>query len=53
MINFDPTDLNIVPTSNWTLAEKGAKQVEIVGLGDKCKVKLLLACSLTCELLPF
>jgi hypothetical protein len=52
IVNFDQTGLSIVPTSSWTLAEKGAKQVEIVGLDDKRQITALLGCSLTGDLLP-
>ena len=31
VINFDPTDLNIVPTSDWTMEAEESKRVEVIG----------------------
>ena len=38
MINFDQTGIKIVPTSGWTLEQKGAKQVTVTGLSDKREI---------------
>ena len=35
IINWDQTGLYLVPSSNWTMAEKGKKRVSIRGLKDK------------------
>ena len=35
VINWDHTDLNYVPVSNWTMEKEGAKRVEIGGINDK------------------
>ncbi len=35
IINFDQTNANYVPVSEWTLAKEGSKQVPIIGLEDK------------------
>ena len=35
ILNWDHTDINVVPTSSWTMEEKGSKKVEIVTLDDK------------------
>ena len=35
ILNWDQTGLSIVPTSNWTLEQKGAKRVELIGITDK------------------
>ena len=35
VFNWDQTGISIVPGSSWTMAVKGLKQVEIVGMGDK------------------
>ena len=32
LIKWHPTGLNLVPTSNWTMAQKGQKRVSIKGL---------------------
>ena len=34
IINWDQTGVKMVPWSEWTMAEKGSKQVSITGLGD-------------------
>ena len=52
VVNFDETGLPIVPQSDWTMEEKGSKQVPLVGLDDKRQITGVLACSLTGELLP-
>lgn len=52
IIAFDQTGLRIVPHSNWTMEEKGAKQCSIVGLDDKREVTAVLGISLSGDLLP-
>lgn len=52
IVNWDQTGVNIVPTGEWTLAPKGAKQVSIFGLDDKRQITVLFAVSLDGQLLP-
>ncbi|XP_041356072.1 unconventional myosin-Vb-like [Gigantopelta aegis] len=52
VINFDQTGVKLVPVSNWTLAEKGAKQVTVVGIDDKHEITMLLGSSASGNLLP-
>lgn len=52
VINWDQTNLKLVPVSNWTLADKGSKQVSIVGLDDKREITVLLAASMFGSMLP-
>ena len=52
IINWDHTGINYVPTSNWTMAEEGSNRVEIVGLGDKRQITVVLSCSLSGNFLP-
>ena len=52
VINWDQTGTKFVPTSQWTLAEQGAKQVDVTGLDDKRDMTALLACTLSGSLLP-
>ena len=33
-MNWDHTGVNIVPSSKWTMEEKGMKQVEHAGVDD-------------------
>jgi len=34
-INWDQTEINIVPVSQWTMDVEGAKRIEITGIDDK------------------
>eukprot|EP00058_Branchiostoma_floridae_P006720 XP_002592208.1 hypothetical protein BRAFLDRAFT_84636 [Branchiostoma floridae] len=52
VINWDQTGVNIVPVGDWTLEEAGARQVPVVGKEDKRQITLLLAISLSGQLLP-
>lgn len=52
IINFDQTNANFVPVSEWTLAKEGSKQVSIVTIDDKREMTVLLSCSMSGELLP-
>ena len=52
VINWDQTGTKFVPTSQWTRAEQGAKQVDVTGLDDKREMTTLLACTLSGALLP-
>jgi len=52
VVNFDQTGTKMVPVSDWTLEVSGTKQIDMVGLDDKREVTVLLAVSLTGELLP-
>ena len=36
VFNWDQTGMSIVPGSDWSMEMKGAKQVEITGISDKC-----------------
>ena len=52
VINWDQTGAKFVPTSQWTLAQQGVKQVDVTGLDDKREMTALLACTLSGSLLP-
>lgn len=51
-VNFDQTNAKFVPTADYTLEECGSKQVSIIGMDDKREMTVLLACSLSGNLLP-
>ena len=51
VINMDETGLPIVPVSDWSLDEKGTKQVPLTGLDDKRQITAVLACTATGRLL--
>lgn len=52
IINWDQTAINYVPTSNWTMAEVGAKQVEAVGVSDKRQITAVFGCTILGDFLP-
>ena len=52
VINWDQTGCKFVPTSNWTMEEKGSKQVAVKSLDDKREMTVLLSCTLSGKLLP-
>ena len=52
IINWDHTGLNYVPASNWTMALKGSKRVEIGGLDDKRQLTAVFAGTMTGFFLP-
>jgi len=38
ILNWDQTGIKIVPSSCWTMAERGSNRIELVGLKDKCQI---------------
>ena len=52
ILNLDQTGTKLVPTSEWTMAVEGSKQVSVVGLEDKREITVVLCCSLSGDLLP-
>ena len=48
----DHTPINIVLGSSWTMAQKGAKQIEMIGLHDKCQITAVICGTLSGEFLP-
>ena len=36
VLNWDQTGLNIIPSSSWTMDQRGQRQIELVGLKDNC-----------------
>ncbi len=51
VLTFDPTGIKMVPLSDWTLEVQGSKQIDTIGLEDKREITILLAISLTGELI--
>ena len=35
ILNWDQTEIKLVPSTSWTMEEQGARRVELVGLNDK------------------
>ena len=52
ILNWDHTGLKIVPTSSWTMEEKGRKHVEIVVLDDKRQITAVACGTLDGNFLP-
>ena len=52
LINWDQTGINYVPASHWTMAVKGSKRVEVVGLNDKRQITAVFGASLAGDFLP-
>lgn len=52
VVNWDQTGVRLVPSSDWTMADCGSKQVEVRGLGDKREITVLLAITMSGVLLP-
>ena len=52
VINWDQTGLNYVPVSQWTMAQEGAKRVEIDGKDDKRQITAVFGCSMSGDFLP-
>lgn len=52
VLNWDQTGVPIVPRGQWTMEERGSKQVNIVGLNDKRQITFLLTITKSGLLLP-
>jgi hypothetical protein len=44
VLNWDQTGSKMVPVSQWTMAEEGSRQVEVVGIEDKREISLINDC---------
>ena len=42
VINWDQNECQVVPRAEWTMEEKGSKQVSIAGIDDKCQITLFI-----------
>lgn len=52
IINWDQTEIKIVPTSSWTMEKIGTKRVEIAAADDKRQITGVFAGSLAGDFLP-
>ena len=52
IINFDVIGLAMVPSSDLTLAEKGSKEVPMIGIDDKRHITAVMGCIISRKLLP-
>ena len=53
VMNWDHTGVNIVPGSQWTLEERGAKRVECTGVDDKRQITVVICSTVSDIFLPF
>lgn len=52
ILNWDQTGLNVVPSSSWTMAQKGSKRVELTGMDDKRQITAVFCGTLSGDFLP-
>ena len=52
VINWVQTGINVVPSSNYTMEERGAGRVDIAGYGDKSMITATFAATLSGKFLP-
>ena len=52
ILNWYHTGIKIVPSSTWTMEERRAKRVEVVGVNDKRQITAVFCGSLTGDFLP-
>ena len=52
ILNWDQTGLNLIPSSSWTMEQRGARRVEITGLNDKRMITAVFCGTLTGDFLP-
>ena len=52
ILNWDQTGINLVPSSSWTMEQKGAKYVELTGIDDKRQITAVFCGSFTGDFLP-
>ena len=51
-LNWDQTEIKIVPCSTWTINQRGAKRVEIIGTSDKRQITAVFCGTLTGDFMP-
>ena len=52
IFNWDQTGLHLVPASNWTMAKKRLRHVEMNGIKDKQQITAVFCGTLCGEFLP-
>jgi len=51
-LNWDQTGIMIIPSSSWTMHERGATRVELTGLKDKRQITAIFCGSIQGDFLP-
>ena len=52
VLNWDQTGCSVVPGGDWTMEERGSRQVKITGLDDKRQITALLSVTMSGQMLP-
>ena len=52
ILNWDQTGIKIVPSSTWTMDQRGSKRVEMKGVDDKRQITAVFCGTLTGDFLP-
>ena len=52
ILNWDQTGIKFVPCSSWTMDQKGARHVEMIGINDKRQITAVFCGSLLGNFLP-
>jgi len=52
VLNWDQTEIMIVPSSSWTMHERSATRVELTGLKDKKQITAIFCGSIQGDFLP-
>ena len=52
ILNWDQTGIQLVPSTSWSIEQKGVKRVEVVGQNDKRQVTAVLCGTIVGDLLP-
>lgn len=52
ILNWDQTGIHIVPSTSWTMDQRGSKRVELIGVDDKRQITAVFCGTLTGDFLP-
>ena len=52
ILNWDQTGIKMVPCSTWTMEQRGAKRVEMIGVNDKRQITAVFCGTLFGDFLP-
>ena len=52
ILNWDQTEIWIVPSSTWTMDREGVSRIEMVGAKDKRQITAVFFCTLQGDFLP-
>lgn len=52
VLNWNQTGINIIPSSSWTMKERGSKRIELVGIKDKRQITAVFCCTIQGDFLP-